>query len=140
MYRRPKITFTDTMQTKKKIRKLLENYHKISNNDIDNLQLNSHIRYITKIDRKNKIRLGGYLKHIDSKYVVLTNEINNQGISWSVQRTKDNVFFKLIDFRDQAEMVILEQEKKINRQKKKIQQLGEIIKQYKKQIKFLKKS
>ena len=72
--------------------------------------------------------MGGYLKYVDSKYIVLTSRPNGQGISWSVQRTKGTSFFKLVDFKDQAEIVILEQERIITSLKKKNSELVKSIK------------
>ena len=58
MYNRPKITYTDTLQTKDSIKKLLENYKKISDQKINNLENDAHIRYITTINGQKKIRIG----------------------------------------------------------------------------------
>ena len=91
-YKRPTKTLQDKL-TAIEIKEKLEDYVQIKN--FDNVQLNTHIRYFSKIKdgKKTKkiFRFGGFLKNkvnVD-KYVILSNGKS----SWSVQ-VENTVFFR----------------------------------------------
>ena len=61
--------------------KRLENYERVD--DIDDVPINTHVRYVTlDKDKKQLFRLGGLLKIVDPRYVMLSNGRH----TWSVQR------------------------------------------------------
>ena len=62
-YVRPEVTFQDTLQNKDEMLKRLENYERVD--DIEEVPLGTHIRYVT-LDRNKKqvFRLGGILRRI----------------------------------------------------------------------------
>ena len=125
-YNRPKEgTFTDTLQTKQKMAEKLENYVRVD--DIDDVSLNTHVRYVTLKDGKQRFCLGGLLKKIHSKYVVLSNG----SFTWSVQRYHwknetdeepvfETAFFRILSKEEQLQ-------KKIDKQKAQIDRLTKHI-------------
>lgn len=125
-YKRPKQTMTDTLQSKAKMEEKLENYKRVD--DIDDVSLNTHVRYVTLKDGRQRFCLGGLLKKIHSKYVVLSNGT----FTWSVQRYHwksksdeepifETVFFKILSKEEQLQ-------KKIDEQQRQIQKLTSHIK------------
>lgn len=83
-YQKPKKTITDLVQTQDKVQEILENYQEISNEEIDNVPIGIHVRYISYNKKTNKeaFRFGGNIKKIDPNYLVLIG--NN--LTFSVQR------------------------------------------------------
>ena len=79
-YDRPTKTLTDSLQTNAKMKEKLENYQRVD--DIDDVSLSTHVRYVTLKDGVQRFCLGGLLVKKHSKYVVLSNG----NFSWSVQR------------------------------------------------------
>ena len=82
--------------TKSYLKKILENYIELENEDINNIEINSFIRYITVVNGKRKLRIGGYLKYIHKKYIILSNFYKNKSVHWSVQRKNNINFYDLI--------------------------------------------
>lgn len=80
-YERPKITYTDTLQNKQSMKQKLKNYTRAD--DIDNVPLHTHIRYVS-LDKKFKqvFRTGGILIKKHAKYI----KLSNGKVQWSVQR------------------------------------------------------
>ena len=102
-YKRPKKTLTDKLSAEE-IKEKLEDYIEVE--DISKVPLNTHIRYFTEKedkDKKKKIkvfRLGGFLvnKNNYDKYVVLSNVpdtgvINANKKTWSAN-TKTSIFYR----------------------------------------------
>ncbi len=79
-YDRPELTLTDTLQTNAAMQEKLQNYVRVD--DVDDIPLRTHVRYVTLKDGKQRFCLGGLLTKKHSKYVVLSNGT----FSWSVQR------------------------------------------------------
>tara|TARA_B100001057_G_scaffold454381_1_gene500125 strand:- start:41 stop:529 length:489 start_codon:yes stop_codon:yes gene_type:complete len=80
-YSRPDVTITDKLQTKEEMLKRLENYERVE--DIDEVSISTHVRYVTLDKEKKQVfRLGGLIKRIHPKYLILSNGRH----SWSVQR------------------------------------------------------
>ena len=109
------------------IKEKLEDYVQIKN--FDNVLLNTHIRYFTKVKKNKKVkkvfRLGGFLKNKNNKdlYVVLTNG----KASWSVQ-VKDSIFFRklnLDEIKEQYEDEIDELKYQLKKYKKENKRLRE---------------
>lgn len=137
-FQRPKITYTDTLQNKQGMQEKLKNYERVD--DIDDVPLNTHVRYVTLDKEKKQVfRLGGLLKKIHSKYVQLTNGTH----IWSVQRyhysddqSDDEPLFETVFFR------IMSKNRQIESQKKEMQiqnqQLSDIVAQQSKEIEKLK--
>ena len=138
-FQRPKITYTDTLQNKDSMQEKLKNYERAD--DIDDVPLNTHVRYVTLDKEKKQVfRLGGLLKKIHSKYVQLTNGTH----IWSVQRyhysddqSDDEPIFETVFFR------IMSKNRQLENQKVKMQtqnqQLADIVAQQSKEIEQLKK-
>ena len=112
-YKRPKKTIQDLLQDDKSVHEHLKNSVRIDN--IDHIDINSHIRYVTYKNGKQLFRLGGFLKIIKPEYIVLSN----RKVSWSVQKShydKNNqiifetVFFKKENKEDQYIATIKKQE------------------------------
>lgn len=84
-YKKPEKTITDLIQTREAIDEKLMNYEEIEPNDLNILPKNVHISYIT-YDQDNNMelyRLGGYLRKVADKYIVLAGKGNK---TFSVQR------------------------------------------------------
>lgn len=75
-----KLTWSERNQSKDQILKQLENYIEIG--IIEEIPINTYVRYLTLKDRKITLRYGGFLKIIKNEYVVL----ENNGKRWYVQR------------------------------------------------------
>ena len=119
-YVRPEVTFQDTLQNKDEMLKRLENYERVD--DIEEVPLGTHIRYVT-LDRNKKqvFRLGGILRRIHPKYLSLSNGNH----TWSVQRyhySDDNsddepifetVYWRTVSKEDILEKMVMNQDEKI---------------------------
>lgn len=122
-YKRPEITYTDTLQTKELIREKLKGYVKVDN--IEHVSLKTHVRYII-FDKKSsswKFRTGGIIAKTHPKYIVLANG-NKQ--SWSVQREVEvddgesiyeTQFYKVLSIEQRNEMKFREQLEEIRKLK-----------------------
>lgn len=122
-YDRPKTTYQDTIQNKESMMEKLKNY--VRAEDIDDVPIDTHVRYVT-LDKKKKqvFRLGGLIKKIHPKYVILSNG----SFAWSVQRYHyvegveepifETVFWRVISKESRMEKKIEEQRKEILRLKK----------------------
>ena len=142
-FQRPKITYTDTLQNKQSMQEKLKNYERVD--DIDDVPLNTHVRYVTlDKDKKQVFRLGGLLKKIHSKYVQLTNGTH----IWSVQKyhysddqSDDEPLFETVFFRIMSKNRQIETQKKemqaqnqqlidlVNKQAKEIEELKNLLQQ-----------
>ena len=129
-FNRPKTTYTDTLQNKAAMQEKLKNYKRVD--DIDDVPINTHVRYVT-LDKEHKqvFRLGGLLKKIHSKYV----QLSNGTYTWSVQRYHykndtdeepmfETVFFRVIPTEERYVDIIKQQEQKIKLLEAKIKQSG----------------
>ena len=83
------------------IKEKLQEYVQIDN--IDDVPLNSHIRYFTvdKKSGKKQFRLGGFLTKNENEYAVLSNG----KVSWSVQKN-NSIFFKKMSYDDLKQELI----------------------------------
>lgn len=80
-YVKTKSNFHDRLQSKEAMLKKLENYERVD--DIEDVPMNTHIRYVTLDKNKKQVfRVGGLLKYVEERYIML----NNGSFSWSVQR------------------------------------------------------
>ncbi len=88
-YKKVGKTFQESLSPNE-IKEKLENYKRVD--DIDNIALNTHIRYFTndKKTGKKHFRLGGFLTKLDKDYIVLSNG----KLSWSVQNNTSIYFAK----------------------------------------------
>ena len=66
-----KLTWSERNQSKDQILKQLENYIEIG--IIEEIPINTYVRYLTLKDRKITLRYGGFLKIVKNEYVVLEN-------------------------------------------------------------------
>tara|TARA_B100000524_G_scaffold278150_1_gene154929 strand:+ start:986 stop:1420 length:435 start_codon:yes stop_codon:yes gene_type:complete len=127
-FNRPEITYQDTLQNKSAMAEKLKNYVRVE--DIEDVQINTHVRYVT-IDKDNKqvFRLGGLLTKIHPKYVTLSNGT----YKWSVQRYhyEDNnnepifetIFFKITTKDEQLLSVINKKDIKIKELEERLRKL-----------------
>ena len=128
-YIRPKVTHQDTIQNKDDMLKLLEDYERVE--DIEEVPLGTHIRYVTLDKNKKQVfRLGGNLIKIHERYLVLSNKNHK----WSVQRyhysddlSIDDPVFDTVFWRYLPKNEIME---------KKIEEQDEIIEKLKNYIKI----
>ena len=79
-YDRPSTTITDTLQNDSAMLQKLEGYEEVDM--LERVEFNTHVRYITLKDGLPRFCLGGLLKRVFEKYVVLSNG----KLTWSVQR------------------------------------------------------
>lgn len=119
-YERPKETITDMFQTSAEIRKKLDGYGRVES--IDSVPLGTHIRYITWKDGKERFTLGGKLRKVDPRYVVL----NTDNFSWCVQRKHfdskkkllfETIFFKKLTQNDMYKIALVKQQEEIQKLK-----------------------
>jgi hypothetical protein len=131
-YQRPQMTYTDKL-TKEEIQEKLDEYEKVEN--IERVNIGTHMRYFSIIDGKKKFRLGGQLINNSGlpNYVVLSNGSKQ----WSVQ-VKDTIFFKKIAIKDvKLEYIkILDyKDKIIEKQGARINELVKMVNDMKKELK-----
>jgi len=142
-YQRPKKTITDLMQTQDNVEQKLEDYDEISNEELDQMPLGIHVRYIGYDKRKNKeiFRFGGVIRKIDPNYLVL---IGNNNVSFSSQRytrNKNNEIIHTTRFfiKDKDIEKINESNQELIQNQCIINQQNEIIHKQKREIEKLKK-
>ena len=101
-YKRPSKTLQDSLSNKE-IKEKLKQYTSVDN--IDNVQLGSHVRYYSKniTTGEIKFRLGGILikRDIDKPYVILSNG----SLSWSVQK-KTSKFYRKMSLEEEKEHML----------------------------------
>ena len=85
IYKKPKVTITDTLQDPKQIEEKLKNYIELKSSEVEDIVIGSHLRYITLDKKTNSERFctGGLLRVKNSKYVILAGKDN---LTFSVQR------------------------------------------------------
>ena len=129
-YDRPSSTITDTLQTDDAMLKKLEGYEEVD--ILERVEFNTHVRYITLKDGLPRFCLGGLIKRVFEKYVVLSNGT----LTWSVQRhfynDKNEVifttkFFKYISKDKLNSIVIDDQESEIQKLKEENEKLKGIL-------------
>ena len=111
-YIRPKKTITDSLQSKDAILGKLDGYIEVTGEEIDDIPMGSHIRYIIfdKTKKKEMFRTGGIVAKVHPKYISLRGLENK---SFSMQRAvfddagnliyTTRVFKKMTD-KEKAEM------------------------------------
>ena len=96
-YNRPKETYTDMLQTTKKMQEKLQNYSRVES--IDTVPLKTHIRYVTWKNGKQRFCLGGFLIEKHEDYIKLTNN----SLNWCVQKKhyeNDKLLWKTVFFKN----------------------------------------
>jgi hypothetical protein len=150
-YQRPRKTYTDTLQSGDVIKKKLDGYVEIPENEVDNLQEGSFLRYI-KLDiktGKERFITGGVLMRTYPEYLLIKGKDNG---TFSAQRYSYDVntgekifttrFFKLLnneeklkiklgDMQTKANEIIEELEGTIDKQASEISELKAIIRKLK---------
>jgi hypothetical protein len=149
-YQRPRKTYTDTLQSMDVIKKKLDGYIEIPENEVDSLQEGSFLRYI-KLDtktEKERFITGGVLMRTFPEYLLIKGKDNG---TFSAQRyTYDDSgakifttrFFKLLnneeklkiklgDMQTKANEIIEELEGTIDKQAAEIVELKAIIRKLK---------
>lgn len=142
-YIRPKKTISDLVQTQDKVEEILEDYQEISNEELDQLPLGIHVRYIGYNKKTNKevFRFGGVIRKIDPNYLVL---IGNNNVSFSVQRYTKNKNNEIIHrtrffIKDKDIDKINESNQELIKNQEIIDQQNEIIHKQQREIEKLKK-
>lgn len=128
-YVRPETTLQDSL-TEEKIREYLKDY--VQTNDINNIPLDTHLRYFSLINGEQKFRMGGFLKNKNNAdtYVVLSNGSN----SWSVN-VKDTQFFRKLSQKEIIDNVREEYDEEIHVRDQEIKELLIEIKELKHKLK-----
>ncbi len=125
-YKKPaKGSITDNIQNIASMKERLKNYEQVEN--IDNVPLGTHIRYLTLVDengiKKQKFRLGGILVKKEKDYI----KLKTRDYHWSVQKKHydknknvifETIFFKKISQASIDKNVILNLQKEIQQLKK----------------------
>tara|TARA_B100001250_G_scaffold403364_1_gene417798 strand:- start:35 stop:529 length:495 start_codon:yes stop_codon:yes gene_type:complete len=146
-YKKPKKTITDTMQNNAAIEEKLNNYIELESNELDNVPMGSHLRYITynPTTKKEMFRMGGILRVRHPQYVVLAGK---EGKTFSVQRyimdkSKNKSYstrffrklkkneitqFTLEETISKSEEIFEKQNNVIDKQKKEIENLKKLLK------------
>jgi len=129
-YKRPEMTITDMLQTSEEMRRKLEGYGRVT--DIDSISNGTHIRYITWKNGKERFTLGGKLRKVTPKYIVLYNS----NFSWTVQRkhydSAGNIVFETVFFNkmtevDRCKIALVRQQEEIDALKKENKQLKKML-------------
>lgn len=144
-YKRPKTTITELVQNRKDILEILDGHEEITGSELDDLQLNTKLKYITYDDNEGKylFRWGGSLRKVHEKYIVLAGRGNK---TFTVQRFKKKGgklektrFYKTVtkydklvveheELKKQSEIIFDKQEHIIKTQNNEIARLREILK------------
>lgn len=143
-YIRPEKTITESIQNKKDIEEKLQDFEEINNEDLNFINVNTLLRYIS-YDKKNKkelFRFGGLLVKVNKDYIVLAGK---EGLRFSVQRytrnDKNEIIHTTRFFKKIKETDILKSqlEEILEKSSDKIEQQNEIIEKQKKEILAMKK-
>lgn len=88
-YVRPEKTITESLQNKKNIEEQLQDFEEINNEDLNFINLNTQLKYISydKVNNKEQFRFGGLLRKIAKEYIILAGK---EGLTFSVQRYTKN--------------------------------------------------
>ena len=102
MYQRPKKTITDEYQNEESIKEKLKDYVEINPEEIDNLPVDTHLRYITYNTQQKKelFRFGGFLKIIHPKYIILKTKKNSFSVQRYIYDYKGNLIYKTRFFKN----------------------------------------
>ena len=112
-YKKPKVTITDNLQDPKQIEEKLKNYVELESEELEDVVIGSHLRYITYSKKTNSERFctGGVLRVKNSTYIILAGKDN---LTFSVQRYfKDNdgkIIYKTRFFRKLKPTEILKED------------------------------
>ena len=120
-YQRPKKTYQEQL-TAEEIEEKLDGYVKVD--DLDEVPLNTHMRYFTTDKRGQKVfRMGGFLyRRDDDRYVILTNGKDR----WSVQRA-DAVFYRKLSHKEEIEQMKEAFQKELHKRNSMIRKLKKKI-------------
>jgi hypothetical protein len=143
-YLRPEKTITESIQNKKDIEEKLQDFEEISNEDLNFINVNTLLRYISydKTNKKELFRFGGLLVKVNKDYLILSGK---EGLRFSVQRYTRNDkneiihttrFFKKIK---ETEVLKNQLEEVLEQSSDKIEKQNEIIEKQKKEILAMKK-
>jgi hypothetical protein len=142
-YNKPLKTITDLFQTQDRVQEILEDYQEISNEEIDNIPLGVHVRYISynKKTALEAFRFGGVIRKIYPNYLVL---IGNNNVSFCVQRYSKNKNNEIIHttrffIKDKDIEKINESNQELIQNQQIIDQQNEIIQKQKREIEKLKR-
>jgi rubrerythrin len=143
-YSRPEKTITETVQNIKDIEAQLENFEEISEEDLNFINVNTQLKYLS-YDKKNKkelFRFGGLLVKVAKEYVILAGK---EGLRFSAQRytrnEKDEIIHKTRFFKKIKETELLKNKliDTYEESKEIIQKQNEIIEKQKKELLAMKK-
>jgi hypothetical protein len=145
-YQRPRKTYTDTLQSLDVIKKKLDGFVEIPENEVDNLQEGVFLRYIKLDSKTGKERFitGGVLMRTNPEYLIIKGKDNG---TFSAQRyaydesgkkifttrffkllnNEEKLKIKLEDMQAKANEIIEELEKTIDKQAMEITELKGII-------------
>jgi len=143
-YIRPEKTITESIQTKKDIEEKLNDFEEITNEDLNFINVNTLLRYISydKQNKKELFRFGGLLVKVNKDYLILAGK---EGLRFSVQRYTRNDkneiihttrFFKKIK---ETEVLKNQLDEVLEKSADKIEKQNEIIEKQKREIMAMKK-
>jgi hypothetical protein len=143
-YIRPEKTITESIQNKKDIEEKLNDFEEISDEDLNFINVNTLLRYISydKKDKKELFRFGGLLVKVNREYIVLSGK---EGLRFSVQRytrnDKNDIIHRTRFFKKVKETEVLKNqlEEVLEKTSDKIDKQNEIIEKQKKEIMAMKK-
>ena len=153
-YVRPKKTYTDTLQTDEAIDEKLNGFVEVEEDDIDNISPGSFVRYIKWDNNTHKERfvMGGVVIRVLPEYLLIKGKDSG---TFSAQRYAYNKkgekihttrFYKMLSNEEKLKIKLLEMQKKANeiigeledtidQKDQEIEQLKDIIKKLKKNLK-----
>jgi len=143
-YSRPEKTITETIQNVKDIEAQLENFEEISEEDLNFVNINTQLKYLS-YDKKNKkelFRFGGLLVKVAKEYLILAGK---EGLRFSVQRysrnEKDEIIHTTRFFKKMKETELLKTKliDTVEESKEIIQKQNDIIEKQKKELLAMKK-
>ena len=133
-------TYTSKIQTKEEMKKKLKNYARVD--DINDVPMNTHVRYVTLDKSKRQVfRTGGLLIRKEKKYI----QLSNGSFKWSVQKyhydegNEEPIFSTVFFYRLSQKEEYKDREKKlIEEYEAREEKLIELIKRQHEEIKLLK--
>jgi hypothetical protein len=147
-YKRPKKTYTDTLQSEEEILKKLQGYEEVEEENVDNIPIGSFIRYIKYDFNTDSERFvtGGELLRINPEYLLLKGKNNGSFCAQRYAKKGSKIiyktrFFKLLSSQEKLESELKETQENaanllakyedvIKEQQEEIEKLKRIIKKY----------
>lgn len=150
-YKRPKKTYTDTLQSEEAIKEKLNGFIEIPEDKVDEISPGSFVRYLKwePDNNREKLVMGGIVLRVLPQYLIIKGKgngtfsaqrytFNNKGEYihstrfFKMLSNEDKLKGKLLEMKDKANNIIEELEDTIDKQSDEIEQLKELVKKLKK--------